>query len=328
MKPKITVITTVYNCDKFIGRSVESILEQTFSNFEYVIVNDGSTDKTSEILKNLVSKDSRIKLIEFDRNYERVKSLNTALHIATGDYIAIQDADDISLPQRLQKQKEFLDRNKDYVLTGTNILIVNEKEEVISTPKRPVTNTELQFSLLFRCTLANPSLMYRKNILDEYKIRYEEDFLHAEDFRLISRLKDKGKIYNLYEPLVLYRKHDQNNSKVNFDYLSNGSILIVKENLSKLGLDVSEEQIFRIRNLISSKGIRKEFLFDDVNLVLQTIKAYKKVNQNGKNTAIVETLKRMLNWLGKRNVFSKLSYMSLYTGILSMYLKESMMRRN
>ena len=326
--PKISVITTVFNCEKYIGKSVLSILNQTFRDFEYIIVNDGSSDGTTDILRELADKDNRIILKELDVNYERVKSLNMALEAASGEYIAIQDADDISLPERLKKQNDLLDKNPEIVLTGSNIEIINEKDEVISSPKRPSFNHEIQFSLIFRCTLANPSLMYRKQVLDEYNFKYEEDYLHAEDFRLITRMCQKGKIFNLEEPLVKYRKHDQNNSKVNFDFLNNGSILIVKENLENLGLSVNEEQIFRIRNLMSSKGIRKEFVFEDVNLVFNAIKEFQKKYPDGKNEVILQTLKRMLKWLGKKNLLSKYSYLSLYKSILGYYFKEAVLRRN
>ena len=326
--PKISVITTVYNCEKFIGKSVLSILNQSYRDFEYIIINDGSTDGPNDILRQFAAKDNRIILKELEENYERVKSLNTALEIATGEYIAIQDADDISLPERLERQNELLDKNPEIVLTGANIEIINELDEVISTPKRPSHNHEIQFSLIFRCTLANPSLMFRKKILDEYKISYEEDYLHAEDFRLITRMCHIGKIYNIEEPLVKYRKHDQNNSRVNYDFLNNGSITIVKENLKNLGLDVNEEQIFRIRNLMSSKGIRKEFVYEDVNLVFNVIKEFQKKYHNEKNEAVNQTLKRMLKWLGKKNLLYKFSYFSLYKNILGYYFKEAVLRRN
>ncbi|MBV6478200.1 MAG: Undecaprenyl-phosphate 4-deoxy-4-formamido-L-arabinose transferase [Ignavibacteria bacterium] len=326
--PKISVITTVFNCEKYIRDSVLSILNQTFEDFEYVIVNDGSTDNTTEILRELAKKDNRIILKELDKNYERVRSLNIALESASGDNIAIQDADDISMPDRLVKQNELLDKNHDIVLTGSDILIINETGEIISAPKRPVYNNEIQFSLIFKCTLANPSLMYRKNILDKYGICYEVDYLHAEDFRLITRMSKYGKVFNIEKPLVKYRKHGQNNSKINYDYLNNGSIMIVKENLINLGLDVSEEQIFRIRNLMSSKGIRKEFVYDDVNLVFNVIKKYRSKHDKERNEVIIQTLKRMLNWLGRKNLLFKLSHASLYKSILGYYFKEAVLRRN
>lgn len=326
--PKVSVITTVFNCEKYIEDSVNSILNQTFRDFEYIIVNDGSTDGTTQILRQHSEKDSRIKLTELDKNYERVKSLNIALENAKGEYIALQDADDISLPERIERQVNFLDKNRDYVLVGSNIIEMSEDGQVISKPKRPRQNHELQFSLLFRCTFANPSLMYRKKSIEDFNIRYEEEFKHAEDFRIISKLRYLGKIYNLNEHLVKYRRHELNNSSINFDFLSNNSIIIVKENLSELGFDTNEEQIFRIRNLISSKGIRKEFIYEDVKLLLDLIKAFNKNYSDERNEEIIRTLKRMLNWLGKKNVFSRYKYFSLYTEIMISYFKEAILRRN
>ena len=186
MNPKISVITTVFNCESYIEQSVRSILDQTFHDFEYIIINDGSTDRTSEILNRLSSLDKRIKLTDRKKNTGRVKSLNEALDKATGEFIAIQDADDVSFSERLEKQVTFLKMNKDYVLVGANIIVIDEFENFISNPRRPLNDSEAKFSLLFRCTFANPSLMFRKQIIIDNNIKYEDHFIHAEDFRIIS----------------------------------------------------------------------------------------------------------------------------------------------
>ncbi len=327
MTPKISVITTVYNCENYLKQSIESILNQTFKDFEYIIVNDGSTDGTSALIREFASKDNRIIHIDNKTNLGRVNSLNTALEKTRGEYIALQDADDISIPDRFEKQFSFLSNNPDYVLVGSNIIVVDEFGNYISEPERPEDDLEAKFSLIFRCTFANPSIMYRKKVIEENKINYEKNFISAEDYRIITKISQYGKVYNLKHPLVKYRKHSLNNSTVNFDILNSESIIIVKENLAQLGININSEQVHRIRNLFSSRGINKEFLYNDVRIIFSTIKKFQKENNFARNDEIIKTLKRMIKWLGRKNIF-KPSYLSLYLSILYYYNKELFFKRN
>ncbi|HMS66220.1 MAG TPA: glycosyltransferase family 2 protein [Ignavibacteria bacterium] len=272
--PKVSVITTVYNCEKYIARSVESILNQTYRDFEFIIVNDGSIDNTSLIVRELSLADNRIVFIDNKENKGRVPSLNKALEIAKGKYLAIQDADDYSMPERLEKQITFLENNNDYVLVGSNIIVMDENEKFISQPMRPINSPEAKFNLLFRCTFANPSIVFRKEIVDKYGLKYEDNFIHAEDYRIISKISNYGKVYNLEEMLVKYRKHSFNNSMVYSDIVSNGSTLIAKENVSGLGIEISEEQALRIRKLLSSKGTDLKYIYNDVKLLLKIMKEW------------------------------------------------------
>jgi len=322
MEPDITIITTVYNCENYIEESVQSITEQTFENFEYIIVDDGSTDNTFSVISRLAAKDKRIIIIRNENNIGRVRSLNISLDRAGGKFIAIQDADDISLPQRLEKQYSFLMNNPEYVLVGADITVINEDGKEISHPVRPEKDQDAKFSLLFRCTFANPSIMFRKEITDKYNIRYDENFLHAEDFRVISQISRHGKVFNMSEKLVKYRKHESNNSTVNFKILSHRSSLISSDNLLELGFTVNEEQIKRVRNMISSRGIDKNFLLHDVKLLFSVVKKFQMTNDDKSNDEILKTLKRMTKWLGKKNVFTKPEYFKLQISILNYYYKQ------
>ncbi|MDQ3019870.1 MAG: glycosyltransferase [Bacteroidota bacterium] len=328
MSQKISVLTTVYNCEKYIAESIESILSQTFTDFEYIIVNDGSTDDTYGIIKDLASKDSRIIMMNNEKNEGIVKSLNKALEIAKGKYIALQDGDDISFPKRLEEQFMFLENNQNYVLVGANIIVMDEYENFISEPMRPMNNQDAKFGLLFRCIFSHPSIMYSKKVIDDNNLRYDEDFIHAEDFKLITQISQYGKIFNIKNPLVKYRKHSTNNSVLNKDILINGSALIVKENMANLGLNITIEQVLRIRDLISSRGINTKSVYDDVKFLFRAIKRFQEKLNSEKNSEILYTLKRMLKWLGKKNIIFKPKYLSLYMSIQAYYYKESFFNSN
>lgn len=328
MKPKVSVITTVLNCEKYLSESISSILDQTFHDFEFIIVNDGSTDNTEEIIKEHAAGDKRIVYINNPKNLGRVASLNIALDSSNGKYIALNDADDISLPTRLEKQFRFLESNPDYVLVGTNIVVTDESGQTISNPLRPEKNLEAKFSLLFRCTFANPSIMFLKKVLDENNIRYEERFLHAEDFRIISLISRHGKVSNLREKLLRYRRHSYNNSSVNYELLDSGSTIITKENILGLGINVSCDQAYRIRKLISSKGINAEYLHEDVSLVFEIIKKFQNINSDPQNKEVMKTLKRMMNWIGRRNLVTKPEFRALFISILTYYYKRFIFTSN
>ena len=130
--PKISVIMSAYNSEKFISKSIDSILAQTFKNFELIIINDSSIDKTKDIIETYRKKDKRIKIICNRQNLGPAKSRNRALKIAKGEYIAIMDSDDVSLPKRLEVQYHFLENNPDIFLIGGGAIKINESGEVIA----------------------------------------------------------------------------------------------------------------------------------------------------------------------------------------------------
>jgi len=200
--PKITVLLPVYNCELYIKEAVESILNQTFTNFEFLIIDDSSTDNTVAIIKTY--NDSRIQLIEKPVNTGYTNSLNLGLELAKGEYIARMDGDDISLPDRFFKQVTFLDSNQDVVLCGTNFSII-DTNKIIGLPEN---NEEIKIALLKANSLAHPSVMIRNNKLQEFKLLYDLNKEPAEDYDLWVRLLGIGKIHNLQEILLNYRVHD------------------------------------------------------------------------------------------------------------------------
>ena len=201
MNPKISVIMSAYNAEKYVVECIESVLRQTFSDFEFIIVNDFSLDKTSEILNFYSSNDSRIKIINNTENIGLTKSLNIALKESKGEYIARMDADDISMPERFQKQFDFLESNKDHVLVGSWMKIIDENGEEIDEWESEVSNEKIKEKLIRYNPLVHSSIMMRSNPLKKIE-GYNEGWRYAQDYELYFRLSHAGKFSNLPDYLI------------------------------------------------------------------------------------------------------------------------------
>jgi glycosyltransferase involved in cell wall biosynthesis len=205
--PMITVLMAVHNGEKYLKEAVDSILVQTYSDLEFIIIDDASTDKTKDILNSFI--DKRIRIINNDQNIGLTKSLNKGLLESKGEYIARMDADDISLPERLEMQKKFLDANKDVVCLGGMTEIVDNNNNRTG-QKRVLTNAdEIRFRLVLANQIAHPASMFRKDVIKSVG-NYNEHFKYVQDFELWSRLSSLGyKISNLDRILIKYRFHKQ-----------------------------------------------------------------------------------------------------------------------
>jgi len=200
INPKITVLLPVFNGGEFIAESVQSILDQSYSNFELLVINDGSTDETASKLRSF--KDHRLRLLENDRNLGLIATLNRGLSVARGEYIARMDADDISLPNRLAVQNEYLDGHPEVVVVGAAFVVFGTE----SVAGYPTTDSEIKIGLLDNCRFAHPTVMYRSDPIR--RVGYKEGYLHAEDYRLWIDLARTSKMANLPEVLLEYRTHE------------------------------------------------------------------------------------------------------------------------
>jgi len=195
--PKVSVVMSSYDGQKYLKQSVESILNQTFNDFEFLIVNDASTDKTLQILQEYSTRDSRITIINNEKNLGLTKSLNKALHISRGEYIARMDDDDISTPKRLEKQLGFMQNNPEVVLCGTLAVVVNEKREKIGDKILPTLYKDIKKKLLFNNQFVHTSLFFKKELG-----LYNEEFQRAQDYEFVLRVASKHEVANLNEYLV------------------------------------------------------------------------------------------------------------------------------
>src|SRR4051794_15571169 len=174
--PKITVLMPVYNAAEYIRETIDSVLSQSFTDFEFLIINDGSTDQSEEIIKSY--SDPRIRLINNEKNMRLIATLNKGIELAKGEYIARMDADDICLPTRLEKQYKVMEDNKDIALCGTGIKMMGKKffQPLVISNSNTIKNVMRAFNVFF-----HPTVMFRKSILIEQNYRYDPNYLHAED---------------------------------------------------------------------------------------------------------------------------------------------------
>lgn len=189
----------VFNGETYLERTVQSVLRQTFRHFEFLIVNDGSTDRTPTILRRLAAKDRRIKVLHNDPNQGIVRSLNKGLKAAQADLIARIDCGDICNPERLELQYGFFKKNPDHVLLGTQVNRTNEMGRIVGRTSLPESDQEIREALFCRrSVIAHPSAMYRKLP----GLFYRENAYPSEDYDFWLRLSEKGRVAILPRHLV------------------------------------------------------------------------------------------------------------------------------
>ena len=187
----------VYNAERYVGEAVRSILEQTFADFDFVIIDDGSTDRSTEILEQFAS-DPRIRLIRRP-NTGYLRALNEGLALCQGEFIARMDADDVSLPDRLRRQIAFLDEHPECLMVGCALLRIDDDGDVLCEERLPEDHAEIEARLLEgRGAIGHPAALIRRQALVELG-GYREPFYGAEDHDLWLRLAERGRLANLPE---------------------------------------------------------------------------------------------------------------------------------
>jgi len=206
--PKVTVLMPVYNGEKYLREAIDSILNQTFADFEFLIINDGSTDDSEKIIKSY--QDPRIKLVDNEINLGLIKSLNKGIDLAKGKYIARMDQDDISFSNRLKTQINFMNKHPKMGISGTWAKIIGKKNKKYI---KTYSNLEkIKATILFKSVIIHPSVIIRKAMLDKYVLKYDENFKQSEDYELWSRAIKYFPISNIKKYLIHYRIHKENTS--------------------------------------------------------------------------------------------------------------------
>jgi glycosyltransferase involved in cell wall biosynthesis len=290
----ITVLMPVYNGEKYLSEAIESILNQTYKSFEFLIINDGSTDKSEEII--LSYNDSRIKLVT-QENRGISNALNTGLKYASGKYIVRMDADDISHPERIEKQYTFMKNNPEYILLGSDVNYMTENLDFIFHYSAPeYEHNKIEKMVRRYCPFIHSSVIYQKDIVLEIG-GYSESAYAFEDHFLWSKIINKGKTGNLRDTLVDVRL---NVSSVSIDFKDyDKKYLETKEKVLRLGkITVSDADILqnsfkkidkKLKELSYHRLLAKKYLWNNYNKIkaLENIKIANKIKPFSFRTCVL-----------------------------------------
>jgi hypothetical protein len=208
MTVDLSVIMSVYNGDAYLREAVESILSQTYKAFEFIIIDDASNDNTFAILAEYEKQDPRVKVQHNKENIGLTRSLNKGIASAKGQYIARMDADDISLPFRLEKQIAFLKTHLETGVLGSAVELIDAGGQVIGQRIYPTDSIIIRWRLAFENPLCHPAVLVRRELLQAHQ--YDPNLDTAQDYELWCRLVGKTKLANLPETLLRFRKHGEN----------------------------------------------------------------------------------------------------------------------
>ena len=301
--PTISVLMPAYNAADYIQEAIDSILNQTCADFEFVIINDGSSDNTEDII--LGYKDERIKYYKNDNNLGIVKTLNRGLDLCSGKYIARMDADDISYPERLRKQMQYMEVNPHVVACGCLYAIYGK--EHLGAVDVATSAEDIRMETALYCQFAHSTLMIRKSILEENSLRYRDTYRHAEDYKLWTELLGLGDMVNLPEVLHAIRQCEEGISIVYSKEQKQMANQVRKDYLKQIGINV-DTTLNDLQQQDMSLSKTTEVL--DAYLPL--------IRQCDKNLWIrknyVSTIKQMLK---KINRFERIKMIERYNGVLS-----------
>lgn len=205
--PTVTVLMAVHNAEPYLAEALDSLLAQTYRDFELLVVDDGSTDGSSARLDAYARSDRRIRLLRHERNQGLTASLNHGLAQARGRYIARQDADDRSAPRRLARQVAFLEAQPEVALVGSWYRQIDPEGLVLGAPSLPCQTTVLRWALHFYCPFVHSAVMFRRTVVPDAVGPYDGRWPYAMDYELWTRIADQYPVANLPEPLVDWRYH-------------------------------------------------------------------------------------------------------------------------
>jgi glycosyltransferase involved in cell wall biosynthesis len=305
--PKISVLLPVYNAEKYIEQAIESILKQSFTNFELIIINDGSTDNSLNIINSIT--DKRIRVID-QENKGLIITLNHGIDISKGEYIARMDADDIALPARFAAQLKLFAENDKLGLCGTS----TENFGAISNRKiRSDNDNFLKSYLLFGPPFAHPSIMMKRSILIQNNIRYDENFIHCEDFAMWSAMAPYCEFSNAVDVLLKYRVHPEQITNQYSSTVFDAHYQICCNNLKHLQIKLPKEDFFayiaKQEHSLGLEGILKFYvlIIDSNNKQFQPEQLLQAVRLK-----IIEQLSNFYGFRGFFYIFNNDNYYFLF----------------
>ncbi len=252
----VTVLMPVYNGETYLREAIESILSQTYSDFEFLILDDGSTDASASIIRGY--RDERIRFLSNPQRLKLSGALNRGLEEAKGNLIARMDADDIARPQRLARQVAFFQEQRDVGVCGAWVERFGSGKRRVD--KNPITSAEIQAYALFECPFSHPSVMLNKGLFASAGLRYNGDFYPTEDYELWARAVHLFPCANIPEVLLDYRVHQGGMTGAEWNDMDAQGARIGEINLQRLGIIPTAAEIALHRNIGRAGGRRwKDF---------------------------------------------------------------------
>jgi len=240
--PEVSVIMPVYNASDYLTEAIDSIICQTFGDWELILIDDGSTDNSRDIIKTYAKSDRRIRYYKNEQNLGLIRTLNKGIGLCTGRYIARMDADDISLPDRFEVQYRFLESNIDIAMCGTYALLIDAKGDEVGRVTHLSSDEYIRINLMFSPSFIHPSIMIRTDVLRSNP--YDEAYKHAEDYELWCRIANNYKVANIPSFLLKYRWHTTNVSVVNNFSQEDTKRRIIRRELQRLALNPDKEELW------------------------------------------------------------------------------------
>jgi len=245
----VSIIVSTYNGERFLKPALDSLLAQSFKDFELIVVDDGSTDGTTDILNSY--EDPRLVVVRHRSNLGIAVSQNDALSLAKGTYIALQDHDDVSDTDRLARQVSFLQSNPGISLVGSSARVINERDNELNPWTVPTSDIDLKWSLLFLNPFLHTSLMVRRSEFKSVPYSPDPSFRFAEDFEWLSRFSENNSVANIAEPLVSWRRH-MSQASSSTEVQEDSTARIARNNIARLlgGANVSSQSWQALRKIL------------------------------------------------------------------------------
>lgn len=274
--PEISVVMSVYNGEKYLDQSIKSILNQTFKDYEFIIIDDGSTDYTSKILSSY--KDERIKIVKNEKNIGLTKSLNLGIRLAKGEYIARQDADDISDPSRLEKLFNVFEKDKYLGLVGSSFKIIDSNHRILRIVNVPTAEEDIRNIILDHNPFCHGSVMFKREVINKIG-GYREFFRYAQDYDLWLRISENYRILNIGEVLYGWRKVKDSISEEKIIEQFQYAMIAISQFMirKKEGKDEIDKGLIPKKPMVRylTKGLKKQLLNHHFINMIDSLRSYK-----------------------------------------------------
>jgi glycosyltransferase involved in cell wall biosynthesis len=254
----VTVLLSTHNDLRLLPQAVESILAQTLADFEFLIIDDGSTDGTAEYLAGVCGEDPRVRVLRNETNIGLTRSLNLGIASARGQYLARLDADDVSAPKRLERQAAFLERNADVGVVGSSRKLIDEHGTTLGYARAVTNDLGIRWKSLLGNPFAHPSVMIRRDVLVKHRLSYNESYRTAQDYELWPRVLRHVKGANLEEPLLRYRLRQGVSRTSRADQLRNHDAIALSAIRTLLpGFPIDIYQVTELRGRYGGHSVRE-----------------------------------------------------------------------